>query len=76
MEDLVRLVEAVKLAPSEPTAGERPPDGRVWPSDRGIALEDVVAPEDETLPSGRELLKHAQRTENGYYLVDKTKTKT
>ena len=75
MEDLVRLVEAVKIAPIEPIEGEGPPDGRVWPSDRGIVLEDVVVP-DETLPSGRELLKHTQRTENGYYLVDKVTTKT
>jgi Asp-tRNA(Asn)/Glu-tRNA(Gln) amidotransferase C subunit len=74
MEDLVRLVEAVKMAPKDPKETEGPPDGRVWPSDRGIILEDVVKSE-ENLPSGHELLKHAQRTENGYYLVDRASTK-
>ncbi|KAF8511171.1 hypothetical protein JB92DRAFT_2726194 [Gautieria morchelliformis] len=77
MEDLVRLVEAVRTAPQEPMEGEGegPADGRVWPSAKGLALEDVVDP-DEALPSGRELLEHAQRTRNGCYLVDRAQAKT
>ncbi|KAL1743569.1 hypothetical protein HDZ31DRAFT_40653 [Schizophyllum fasciatum] len=60
LEELVRLVEAVKLVD---TAGvdvaQRPDtatDGR---------LEN---PGDE--PSGRDLLKHAEKTEDGFYVID------
>lgn len=77
MEDLIRLVEAVKMAPGDDDAKGPPPDGRVWPSGRGIIpLEDIVESEETKLPSGRELLKHAPRTVNGYYLVDRASTKT
>jgi hypothetical protein len=87
MEDLVRLVEAVRVAPEHPehgTAGEGPPDGRVWPKGRGIVVEPECAGLDggkdkpgdgESAPSGRELMKHAQRTKAGFYLVDSARTK-
>jgi len=94
MEDLIKLVEAVRSAPTAPAieicdhveiskkmAGwqqEGPPDGRVWPNGWGMNLEEngdnMATAED--LPVGRELLKEAKRTKDGFYVVDSTKKKT
>jgi hypothetical protein len=69
MEDLIKLVEAVRLP--ELTQEEQTmtvPDGRIWTKERGIEMDtpaERIDPED-----GRELLKHAARTEGGMYTVE------
>lgn len=73
MEDLVKLVEAVKLVDCE-DVGEivhGVPDGRIWAEGYGIPLgrERSIITEYEAY--GRALLRHAQRTENGFYVVPK-----
>jgi hypothetical protein len=71
MEDLIKLVEAVKLVHVE-DSGHGIPDGRIWAHGVGIpmdkTLESGVAEEESR---GRVLLKHAQRTHNGFYVVEK-----
>ncbi|KAI0047300.1 hypothetical protein FA95DRAFT_1582714 [Auriscalpium vulgare] len=74
LEDLVKLVEAVKIADvgaAEPALGnELVPDGRIWPDHAGIELGERSAGEvpAETLES-QQLLSHATRTENGLYSI-------
>lgn len=79
LEDLIKLVEAVKLVDcSELKSGEKDqgekhegkdiPDGRILPKGIGINLRgDRVV---EEVKDGRELLKHAVRTQGGFYVVD------
>ena len=79
MEDLVKLVEAVKLVHVDPKvvhADHGIPDGRVWAEGTGIPLDSRKSstPEEEEA-HGRALLKHAQRTHNGFYVVDKSSRK-
>lgn len=75
MADLVGLVEAVKMAPDELVGVEGLPDGRIWSGGTVLVPEDVKL-EKAALPSGQDLLKHAKRTDNGYYLVDRAQGKT
>ncbi|KAI0356508.1 hypothetical protein OH77DRAFT_1423439 [Trametes cingulata] len=78
MEELVKLVEAVKLVDVSAVAedGERAvPDGRIWAEGEGIRL-DTEAFADEEEPqdaSGRALLKHASKTMDGLYVVEADK---
>lgn len=65
MEELIRLVEAVKLVD---TTGI-PSDGRIWPVDRGIDLEAARA-NNEVSTGEQDILRHAAKTVNGYYAVD------
>jgi hypothetical protein len=60
----VRLVEAVKLVDTTGVSS----DGRIRPKGRG-----KQRPADEVSngePLGSELLKHAKRTQDGYYVVE------
>lgn len=62
LSDLVRLVEAVKLVDTQGVSV-----ATRWDK------EDIDKQHDETPganPQGQELLKHAARTHNGFYLVD------
>lgn len=81
LEDLVKLVEAVKLADSsllERTRSEETdiPDGRVWAEDKGI---DITTPHEQ--PSGKEtvtgraLLDYASRTADSLYVVEADRRK-
>lgn len=80
MEDLVKLVEAVKMVEigSQETGEDihGVPDGRIWAQGEGILLEKqpVLAEDEES--HGRALLAHAQRTENGLYVVPKGSRRT
>ena len=74
MENLVKLVEAVKLVDTSEidqlalSKGEAVPDGRIWAEGTGIDLQaDVTG---RTGEEGQSLLQHAARTENGMYVVD------
>lgn len=74
MENLVKLVEAVKLVDTsdiDKVATEREevvPDGRIWAEGTGIDIQHSQ-PDSET-SSNQDLLQHAARTENGMYVVD------
>ncbi|EIM85592.1 uncharacterized protein STEHIDRAFT_59495 [Stereum hirsutum FP-91666 SS1] len=71
LEDLVKLVEAVKLVDCSELQTEQEenkiPDGRILPKGVGI---DLTGGSVEEVKDGRELLKHAARTEDGFYVVD------
>jgi hypothetical protein len=74
MEDLIKLVEAVRipeLTPEEREGGI--PDGRIWAHDQGIELTSDMDFEDRV--DGRTLLKHAAKTENGMYVVESDRTR-
>ncbi|KAL1704366.1 hypothetical protein EV121DRAFT_205857 [Schizophyllum commune] len=60
LEELIRLVEAVKLVDTTGVEVAQRPDTS--------ADATPVIPSDE--PSGRELLKHAEKTEDGFYVID------
>ena len=69
LEDLIRLVEAVKFVKTE--SGDGVPDGRIWNEGDGINLDrDLEASQQEEGVSGKELLDYARQTKNGMYLVD------
>lgn len=72
LEDLVKLVEAVKLVDcnvlhSDQEGGNKIPDGRILPKGMGI---DLTVGDVEEVRNGRDLLRHAARTEDGFYVVD------
>ncbi|KAI5122175.1 hypothetical protein M0805_007072 [Coniferiporia weirii] len=83
LEEMVRLVEAVKLVDARQAStgndgegeGEEEaiPDGRIWPEGEGMALSSntrAVEFPDAEVESGRELLKYAARTQDGFYVVE------
>jgi hypothetical protein len=75
MEDLVKLVEAVRIP--ELTHAEKEggiPDGRIWAHDIGIQLDRSEGVEE--VDDGRELLQHAAKTEGGLYVVESDRTRT
>ncbi|KAJ3723344.1 hypothetical protein C8R42DRAFT_720468 [Lentinula raphanica] len=71
LEELVKLVEAVKLVD---TTGIELVDGRPFLGDgdvEGIHDEDLdLLDAEEEEESGRDLLKHASRTEGDFYVVE------
>ncbi|RDX53595.1 hypothetical protein OH76DRAFT_1342798 [Lentinus brumalis] len=73
MEELVRLVEAVKLVDVNEVAEDGPvPDGRIWASGEAVSLNAGALGEAETV-GGRSLLQHASRTVDGLYVVEADK---
>ncbi|KAJ3484993.1 hypothetical protein NLI96_g5258 [Meripilus lineatus] len=78
MENLVKLVEAVKLVDTthlvapESSASNDVPDGRIWAEGTGIDLESEAEKMESSLEgqAGHALLNHAARTSNGLYVVD------
>ena len=79
LEDLIKLVEAVKLVslgdnPGEVSAEKQIPDGRVWAEGTGIRSTDVPAEADGEV-TGSTLLRFADRTSDGLYVVDADRTK-
>jgi Asp-tRNA(Asn)/Glu-tRNA(Gln) amidotransferase C subunit len=65
LEDLIKLVEAVRLVKFDEEGGV--PDGRVWADGAGIPLTEVKEGE---MKDGRRLLQHAAHTADGFYLVE------
>jgi hypothetical protein len=65
LEDLIKLVEAVRLVKFDDEGGVS--DGRVWAEGAGIPLTDM---KDGEMKDGRRLLQHAARTADGFYLVE------
>ena len=74
MEDLVKLVEAVKLVDLDQSAGigeDTIPDGRIWVEGRATAIESDG--DDEV--SGSALLQYGAQTMNGLYEMDADRAK-
>ncbi|KIL00302.1 hypothetical protein PAXRUDRAFT_821842 [Paxillus rubicundulus Ve08.2h10] len=69
LEELVRLVEAVKFTRAESSAIDSIPDGRIWEEGSGMLLTKVLDVNNVEV-HGRELLKHASQTINGMYIVE------
>ncbi|KAF8558802.1 hypothetical protein OG21DRAFT_1454723 [Imleria badia] len=67
LDELVRLVEAVKLVGVDRPTDSAIPDGRVWAEDTGIPL--AKEPLDEGI-QGTKLLDYANRTLEGMYVVE------
>ena|ERR1700733_4616771 len=65
MEELVRLVEAVKLVETTGISS----DGRIWPIGRGVDLDSTRA-KNELSTGEQDILRHAAKTINDYYIVD------
>jgi len=77
MQDLVKLVEAVKLVNTDSVDdGNGIPDGRIWAEGTGIDLDAEPAPVDENEVQGRDLLKYSKNvSKEGLYLIDSDRTK-
>ena len=74
MEDLVKLVEAVKLVDLNRSAGigeDDIPDGRIWAEGRATTIES----DGDNEVSGSALLQYGTRTKNGLYEVDADRAK-
>ncbi|KAG9095053.1 hypothetical protein FS749_011191 [Ceratobasidium sp. UAMH 11750] len=70
LQELLRLVEAVKLVDTSTlSGGEDIPDSRIWAEGRGI---DLDGPEARHLDEahGRALLRHASKHIDGQYVVE------
>ncbi|KAF8339160.1 uncharacterized protein EI90DRAFT_3040676 [Cantharellus anzutake] len=71
LEELIRLVEAVKLVDVSSTRGTSIPDGRVWTQGRPIDAPDLnnesSAPQ---VSEERNILQHASKSVDGYYVVE------
>lgn len=77
MEDLVKLVEAVRLVDTSQSTelSDEVPDGRIWAEDAAqpLTLGTVRrrgSVEEDGEVHGQALLKYASRTENHFYVVD------
>ena len=77
MQDLVKLVEAVKLVNTESIGDENSvPDGRIWAEGTGIDLDAESTPVDENEVQGRGLLKYAKNVSpEGLYLIDSDRSR-
>ena len=74
LEDLVKLVEAVKLVDLNRSAGigeDDIPDGRIWAEGRATTIES----DGDNEVSGSALLQYGTRTKNGLYEVDADRAK-
>ena len=77
MEDLIKLVEAVKLVDTDSVGDENGvPDGRIWAEGTGINLDAEPIPAMENEVEGRDLLKYAKNVSpEGLYLIDSDRSK-
>jgi len=86
LEDLVRVVEAVRVASGVENGGaivaegneKGMADGRIWPKDHGVVFQDEEELDRKgttTPPQGRELLELTRRTKGEFYVVDSSKSK-
>ena len=77
MEDLIKLVEAVKLVDTDSPGDENGvPDGRIWAEGTGINLDAEPIPAMENEVEGRDLLKYAKNVSpEGLYLIDSDRSK-
>jgi hypothetical protein len=74
LQELVRLVNAVRVAEVPQGKEGQIPDGRIYPIPQEIDLDMTNTTQEEPLASGRELLKHSQiGSETAYVLPDLSK---
>ncbi|KAI6004029.1 hypothetical protein EDD15DRAFT_2222087 [Pisolithus albus] len=69
LEELVRLVEAVKLVKLDDPPGDAIADGRIWAEGRGIPLDNDSSTDGDGVQGG-DLLSLASRTLDGMYVVE------
>lgn len=63
----------MKLINTDSVRNDGVPDGRVWEEGRGLPLQPKApTTDDSTLSSGKALLPHAEKSADGYYVVDST----
>ncbi|KAG8903831.1 hypothetical protein FRB99_002682 [Tulasnella sp. 403] len=69
--EMVRMVEAVKTVdlPKEATGI---PDARIWPESLGMdtRASSSTGPDLPPEPSGQQLMQNAERTADGFYMVE------
>ncbi|TFY76396.1 hypothetical protein EWM64_g7617 [Hericium alpestre] len=74
LEDMVKLVEAVKLVDARESVPDSSvdaiPDGRIWAENTGIDLQEFPGAAEEEVLEQQQLLSYAARTENDLYIVD------
>ena len=77
IQDLVKLVEAIKLVGTESVGDENDiPDGRIWAEGIGIGLDAESIPVDNDEVQGCDLLKYAKIVSlEGLYLIDFDRSK-
>ncbi|KAF9647052.1 hypothetical protein BDM02DRAFT_3117669 [Thelephora ganbajun] len=77
IQDLVKLVEAVKLVNTDSVDDwNSVPDGRIWAEGTGIDLNAEPILVDENEVKGRALLKYAKNVSpEGLYLIDSDRSK-
>lgn len=79
LEDLIKMVHAVRLVPDEALRGIRGNsdgivDGRIMPEDSGVHF--ASAGEESEEPKGRDLLKHSEGANEGFYTFPPLQTKS
>ncbi|KZV76649.1 hypothetical protein PENSPDRAFT_679996 [Peniophora sp. CONT] len=74
LEELVKLVEAVRLAEVPEETADEIPDGRIMATDACIPLDRVPEVEEDALPR-EELLARAARTRDGFYEIPNDRLK-
>ena len=72
LEDLVKLVEAVKLVKVEEVYENG--DGRIWAEGTGIPLSGSTTENAKSMEAPS-LLRHATRIHDGFYVVDADRTR-
>ena len=76
LEDLVKLVEAVKLVNvEEGSQNSKVNDGRIWAQGTGIPLSEEDTKDEGGMTRGRALLRHTDRTSDNFYIVDAERTR-
>ena len=77
IQDLVKLVEAVKIVNTDSVGDENSiPDGRIWAEGTGIDLDAEPVPVDENEVQGRGLLKYAKNVSpEGLYIIDSDRSR-
>jgi hypothetical protein len=75
LEDLVKLVEAVKLVNVEGSQNSKVNDGRIWAQGTGIPLSEENTKDEGGMTRGRALLRHTDRTSDDFYIVDAERTR-
>lgn len=73
LEELIRLVEAVKLVKVS-SEEEHVPDARIWAEGTGLPLEEPSESTEEV--GGQELLRYAAKSSGDMYLVEAERRKT
>lgn len=69
LQELVKMVNAVRIADIPKDEEQGVPDGRIYPIPIEVSLEETKATEEESQPHGRELLRHSQISSETSYVL-------